>query len=249
MTTARIVQLYPEELGVAGDRGNVLALSARLEAAGIHPDLVEHRVGDLLPESADVVVIGGGPLSAMRTILDDLRSLEPALRRWLDEGVPVFAYGSGAELLSTRIDLLDGSAIDGLGVLPFTARRVSKRTVGYAVVDSDLGRLVGFEDNASDWLLDAGAAPLGHVVSGDGNGDGREGMRAGATVATQLGGPVLPLNPALTAVIVETVARRLGVEIATSATEGMQSTARLDDYAERAREVMIGNAEHVFSRI
>ena len=36
----KIIQLYPEELGVAGDRGNVMALTTRLQHAGIAAELV-----------------------------------------------------------------------------------------------------------------------------------------------------------------------------------------------------------------
>lgn len=244
MTSARLVQLYPDELGGAGDRGNVLALTARLSAAGIETELVEHHRGDVLPDSADVVLVGNGPLSAMRTILDDLRSNAATISGWCDAGVPFFAYGSGAELLGRRIELLDGSTIEGLGAFPFVATRVTKRTVGYVVVDSQWGRLVGFEDNASEWSLESGAEPLGQVSLGDGNGDGGEGVLAGSSIATQVGGPVLPLNPILTDVLVREVARRLGVAL-----PQRSPNSELDEYARRAREVIVDNASHRFSRI
>lgn len=244
MTAARLVQLYPDELGVAGDRGNVFALTARLAAVGIETEVSEYHRGAVLPDSADVVVVGNGPLSAMRTVLDDLRAIAPTLRSWFDDGVPFFAYGSGAELLGRRIDLLDGSFIDGLGIFPFVTTRVSKRTVGYVVTDTAWGQIVGFEDNASEWVLDAGAEPLGQVSVGDGNGDGREGVLSGSSIATQVGGPVLPLNPLLAGVIVRTVASRVAVEVPDDAVD-----STLDDYARRAREVIVAHAAHVFSRI
>jgi CobQ-like glutamine amidotransferase family enzyme len=291
MTTARLLQLYPEELGVAGDRGNLLALTRRLAAAGIESEIVRHRRGDILPESADLVLIGNGPLSAMRNILDDLLANADTLRTWVDAGTPVFAYGSGAELLGARIDLLDGSSIDGLGIFPFSTERVATRTVGYVIVESDWGRLVGFEDNASRWILDDSATPLGRVVTGDGNGDGREGVVTGGSIATQIGGPVLPLNPVLCAVLVASVSARTGVnatggdlanvdpasadpvsadptgaeptgaEPTGAEPTGTEPTgagpvglrpagvSELDEYAERAREVIIAHAAHVFSRI
>jgi CobQ-like glutamine amidotransferase family enzyme len=70
MTALTIVQLYPDELGVAGDRGNVMALTARLEHAGHSVTVVAHEVGSELPADVDLVVVGNGPLSAMRNILD-----------------------------------------------------------------------------------------------------------------------------------------------------------------------------------
>lgn len=243
MTTARILQLYPKELGVAGDRGNVLALAARLGAAGIANQTIEHHRGAEMPDHADIVVVGNGPLSAMRNVHADLIANAHRLNEWVAAGVPVFAYGSGAELLSHGIELLDGSTLQGLDIFPFRAKRVTERKVGYILTETAFGQLVGFEDNASVWMLDTGAAPLGAVSVGTGNGDGREGALSGPSVATQVGGPVLPLNPILADSLVASVAGRLGV----GATE--PDTTDLDSFALRAREVIIGNARHVFSRI
>ena len=241
--TVTIVQLYPRELGVAGDRGNVLALAARLGAAGFESETVEYSRGDSLPVSADLIVIGNGPLSAMRTVHADLLSIASRLRGWVADGVPVFAYGAGAELLGHGIDLLDGSRLDGLGIFPLVATRTASRKVGYIIADSAVGQLVGFEDNASIWTPDAGAETLGTVTAGIGNGDGREGVLSGSSIATQLGGPVLPLNPELTALLVNAVAARRGVAVAAAA------LGVLDEYAENARNVIIANATHHFSRI
>jgi len=243
MTAATIVQLYPNELGGAGDRGNVLALGTRLTAAGIESTVVEHHRGDVLPAATDLVVIGNGPLSAMRNVHGDLLANGDRLREWAAAGVPIFAHGAGAELLGTGIDLLNGSSLAGLGIFPFTTARVTDRKVGYIRTKTDWGQLVGFEDNASVWKLDDGARPLGTVIAGSGNGDGREGVVIGSSIATQIGGPVLPLNPLLTGVLVAAVASRLGAEVVASA------PTELDDFARKARDIIIANAGHVFSRI
>lgn len=243
MSAVTIVQLFPDELGVAGDRGNVLALKARLTARGCEVAIIEVHSGDRMPDTADIVVVGNGPLSAMRNVYDELQSFAPVMREWHDSGVPIFAYGSGAELLSHGIEVPDGGDIAGLGLFPFRAKRVQRRTVGYVIVESVAGQLVGFEDNASDWILDEDAVPLGTVSVGDGNGDGREGVLSNASVATQIGGPVLPLNPGLADVLVERIAHRQGRAFPPAA------ITALDEYAENARAVIVGNAAHVFSRI
>src|SRR5690554_2733484 len=84
-----IVQLYPEELGVAGDRGNVMAISARLERAGLAARVVEYRRGDDFPADADFVVIGSGPLSAMRNIYDDLTGRASVLSQLAEARTPI----------------------------------------------------------------------------------------------------------------------------------------------------------------
>ena len=261
-----IVQLYPEELGVAGDRGNVMAVTQRLQASGLAVTLVEHRVGDILPTDIDLVIVGNGPLSAMRNVYDDLRANATALAELHTAGVPIFAYGSGAELLSRGIHVTEqsgeSSAIEGLGLFDFTATRVPKRTVGYVVVKAAIGHIVGFEDSASVWVLEPGTQPLGAVESGGGNGAlsgasaggaaagvvstggaAAEGALSGASIATQIGGPVLPLNPILTDALISSIATRRGLTITPPV------SPQADLYAERAREVILSHAKHVFSRI
>lgn len=240
-----IVQLYPEELGVAGDRGNVMALSARVERAGLPTRVVEYRRGDDFPAQADLVVIGSGPLSAMRNIFDDVTGRASALARLAEAGVPIFAFGSGAELLGREIQLLDGSVIAGLGLLPFRAVRTTQRSVAYVITDTASGRLVGFEDHASRWELDSADDGFGRVVIGGGNGDGAtEGVVSGSVIGTQVGGPVLPLNPHLTDVLIRRALDRRGIEYAPN-----DSHRVLDRYAEKARAVIEKYAKYKFNSI
>lgn len=243
MSAMTIVQLYPDELGVAGDAGNVLALATRARRAGIEADVVLHRVGDQLPDSADVVVVGNGPLSAVRKVYTDLLAIAPKLREWVGSGVQVFAYGAGAELLGTAITVGD-ETIEGLGIFPLSARRGATRVVGYILTTSVHGPLVGFEDHASEWTLAAGAKPFGSVSAGGGNGDGTEGVVVGTAIATQVGGPVLPLNPALTDAILSAALQRRGVDYALT-----DLHAPLDHYAREGRAVISKHAEHYFKRI
>jgi CobQ-like glutamine amidotransferase family enzyme len=245
MSELTIVQLYPDELGVAGDRGNVMALTTRLGHAGHSVTVVAHEVGSELPTDVDLVVVGNGPLSAMRNIHADLLANGGRLRALRASGVPMFAYGSGAELLGHALTLLDGTALEGLGILPFRATRVATRSVGYVIIDSPFGQIVGFEDNASRWTLDSAARPLGILEAGTGNGEGSvEGVRDGSAIGTQVGGPVLPLNPLLTDAIIASMGERRGFAVGPSAQD-----AQLDRYATRARAVVISHAKHVFSRI
>lgn len=245
MTTVNLVQLYPDELGVAGDRGNVMALTARLERAGIEVSVSRHGAGDVLPDAPDLVLVGNGPVSAIRNIYDDFQAHAERLRSFAVDGIPFFAYGAGAELLGEGITLIDGSLIAGIGILPFTAVRTDTRNVGYVLVESTVGQIAGFEDNASVWRLAPGAEAFGALVTGNGNGDGKtEGVKAGDSIGTQVGGPVLPLNPALTDSLIRTVAKRKGF-----AYEPGAAHAELDRLAAGARGVIVDNVNHVFSRI
>ncbi len=260
MSELTIVQLYPDELGVAGDRGNVMALTARLTHAGHSVTVIAHEVGSQLPTDVDLVIVGNGPLSAMRNIHADLLANGDRLRALRASGTAVFAYGSGAELLGHSITLADGTSLEGLAVLPFRATRIATRAVGYVIVDSPFGQIVGFEDNASRWTLDAGAKPLGILEAGSGNGEGSvEGVLDTGTVGTvvsgtvvsgtvaigtQVGGPALPLNPLLTDAIIASIGMRRGFTVINS-----ERDEKIEYYATRARDVIIAHAKHVFSRI
>ncbi|WP_374945649.1 hypothetical protein [Agreia sp.] len=239
-----ILELYPDELEASGERGNVTALTARLERAGHLVTVTQHSIGQRVPNDADIVVIGNGPVSAVRAVHSDLLENASGLRTLADDGVPFFAVGAGAELLGGGITLTDGSILSGLGIFPFNARRGVPRQVGYIVVEAAQGTIVGFEDNASEWNLDSGAVPLGVVTSGGGNGNGREGVLSGASIATQTKGPVLPLNPSLTDAVIRAALERRDVAYAPSAAH-----AELDRLAAKSREVIVANVKSVFTTI
>jgi len=201
MTTLSIVQLYPDLLGVTGDRGNVEVLAARAAFAGHDTRVTRIGLGEDAPDAADIVVIGNGPLSALRTVREDLTRRRDWLAATLAAGGAVLAVGGGAELLSAGIDLLDGTTVPGIGLVPARVTRTRHRRVGYIVADTDDGRLVGFEDHASEWVLasdaDAGLR-YGRVVAGNGGiAGGGETVRRDGLYATNVQGPVLPLNPQL----------------------------------------------------
>ncbi|WP_217184070.1 type 1 glutamine amidotransferase [Streptomyces sp. AC495_CC817] len=232
--TVRIVQFYPVELGITGDRGNVRALQVRLERAGIPVDVVHVGIGDELPADADVIVFGNGPLSAMRIVADDLRSRAAQLEEFVASGRSLFAVGASAELLSEGVDLLDGETLDGLGLFPFRVARTRERNVGYIIADTADGRVIGFEDHASRWTLGADAVAVGTLVAGKGSfardGVAGEIVRRGEAYASNVQGPALPLNPQWSDAILAAVTARRGIEW-----EAGAATARLDEYADGAR--------------
>lgn len=249
MSALRVVQLYPDELGVSGDRGNAQALVVRARLAGLPAEHVPHRPGDGFPDGPGIIVIGNGPVSALRRVHDDLLSLAPRLREFADAGGVVFAFGGGAELLGHGVEVDDGGTLEGLGLLPFRAVRTGERAVGYVKTSRNGLTLVGFEDHASRWTLDEGAEPLGYLEAGKGSQDDAaerpwEGVRAGSLVGTLIGGPVLPLNPQLTDELLSAAASRLGLDYASS-----DAHATLDHYAREAREVIIKHLDHRFSTI
>ncbi len=217
MTGVRILQLYPELLGVTGDRGSVTVLRRRAEQAGLEATCTIAERGDPIGAAVDLVVIGNGPLSALRTLHSDLMSRRAWLADHIAAGGAVWAVGGGAEILGRAITDRDGATLTGLGLLPMTVTRTRDRHVGYIVADTPDGRLVGFEDHASRWDLDETDAALlryGRVVAGDGSipatGERYETVRQGAVWATNVQGPALPLNPWLADLVLGAAFARTG---------------------------------------
>lgn len=234
MITLQIVQMYPELLGVTGDRGNVDVLAARAKFAGVHAEVGTIDIGDPSPERADIVVIGNGPLSAMRSVRDDLDSRKDWLAALRAGGAVVLAVGGGAELLSDGIDLLDGTSVAGLGMVHARVARTRQRRVGYVVADTPDGRLVGFEDHASQWSLADDAeheVVYGTVVAGKGSiVGGGETVLVDGIYATNVQGPVLPLNPQLADAILRQACASIGVEYVIG-----EEHERVDVHARSAR--------------
>ena len=198
-----ILSLYPRQLGINGDSGNVLALRVRAEARGIEVTVVDHNVGDALPETVDLVHIGSGPRTAQLAVQSDLAAVAPRLLAWKREGVPVVAIAGGWQLLGASITDEDGTVTPGAGLFPSRVTLVARRAVGEIVLATPAGTLAGFENHGAVTTLDEGAAPLGTVTSGFGNagaaasaGMAVEGVVDGSSVGTNLHGPFLPMNPA-----------------------------------------------------
>jgi CobQ-like glutamine amidotransferase family enzyme len=197
-----ILALYPRQLGINGDSGNVLTLRQRAEWRGIGVTVVEHNVGDTLPESVDLVHIGSGPRTAQLAVQADLALITPQLRTWKDAGVPFLAIAGGWQLLGHSITDETGERFTAASLFPSSSTLVAKRAVGETAVSTPTGTVAGFENHGAVTTLDAGATPLGTVTAGFGNAGaaasghtGLEGVVDGASVGTHLHGPFLPMNP------------------------------------------------------
>lgn len=185
--TVRILQLFPDHLDVNGDAQNALVLAQRLHWSGTDAEIVSDPA-----RRPDLIVVGSGVDVDLAPLAERLRPLRDRLHEWVDAGVGLLAIGTGFELLSVRV-----ADHDGIGIFDGVADPLASRATDDLVVDTALGRLVGFENHARGWSPGAGAETLGTVVAGHGN-DGRtEGARRGSAWGTHLHGPVLAKNPLL----------------------------------------------------
>ncbi|RDV43439.1 cobyric acid synthase [Leifsonia sp. ku-ls] len=230
MTVLRILHLYPVELGINGDAGNVLALAERARWRGIDVETVAHAPGAELPASADLVHIGSGPLSGQRAVHEDVLRIAPTLRDWRDAGVPILAIAGGWQLLGTELETAEGEVLAGAAVFPTRAALGPKRHVGEVVARlADGTAIAGFENHSARTVLD-GAEPLARLVSGTGNDGSTEGVVVGASIGTHLHGPLLPMNPVLADRLLSTALR--------GELPPVPQTERVDRYATNARRAI-----------
>ncbi len=193
-----LVHLYPREMNIYGDTGNVLVLRRRLEWRGLPVDIVPVSVGDPLPSDADILLGGGGQDAAQGEIGADFAARGPQLRAMADDGVVMLAICGTYQMLGHEFVTLEGTRIEGVGVLDVTTQGQPVRLIGNNFVDTpDAGRLVGYENHSGLTTLGAGVRPLGTTQHGRGNNgkDGTEGAVRDNVIGTYLHGPVLAKSP------------------------------------------------------
>ena len=201
--TLRICHLYPAELNIYADRGNIAVFRRRCEWRGIACRVTEAGLGDPIdPDAHDLFYLGGGQDRDQAVVAPDLVAGKgAALRAAADSGAVVLAVCGGYQLAGHGYRATDGSSLPGVGLLDAHTVAGSTRLIGdlaiEAELDGELRRVVGYENHAGRTRLGPGARPLGAVLAGAGNdGESRaEGAVRDRVIGTYLHGPLLPKNP------------------------------------------------------
>jgi CobQ-like glutamine amidotransferase family enzyme len=198
----RLLALYPDQMNIYADRGNILFLQHRCEWRGIGFAYQGAGPGERIdPGAHDLYYIGGGQDRDQVTVAADMvETKREALAAAVEDGAALLAVCGGYQLLGHRYQLGE-ETIPGLGLADLhTVREPGERLIGNVAIEADLGDgerlLAGFENHGGRTYLGAGAEPLGRVVRGFGNNgkDGFEGVRRGNLIGTYLHGPLLPKN-------------------------------------------------------
>jgi lipid II isoglutaminyl synthase (glutamine-hydrolysing) len=217
----RLLALYPEQMNIYADRGNIIFLRRRCEWRGIGFAYATAGPGERFdPGAHDLIYIGGGQDRDQRLVADDmLRTKRDALGDAVDDGATVLAVCGGYQLLGHSYQLGE-EGIPGLSLADLeTVREPGPRLIGNVAIEVDLGTgprvVAGFENHGGRTYLGADAEPLGRVLKGHGNNgrDGLEGVRRANLFGTYLHGPLLPKNAWLADRLTQlALARREGAE-------------------------------------
>lgn len=203
MAALRLGHLYPREMNIYADRGNIAVLACRLAWRGHELAVSEIGIGERVePGQHDLFYLGGGQDRDQLVVADDLLATKAAgLRAAIAGGAAALCVCGGYQLAGHGYTGRDGDRMPGISLLDLETVAGPTRLIGNLAIDARLDgehrRLVGFENHAGRTRLGPGARPLGRVVSGHGNNgsDGGEGAVAGRVVGTYLHGPLLPKNP------------------------------------------------------
>ena len=227
-----ILQLYPKDMNIYGDNGNLEVLVRRLEWYGYDPEVISYNVGDTLPKTADIIIGGGGQDSGQEKIHEDLLKIGPQLQTWADEGIPMLMVCGLYQLFGHFFKTLNGTLLEGIGVLDVKTYGTNERLIGNIITTSDVfGDIIGYENHSGQTFLGDNSSPLATVVKGAGNNskDGNEGARYKNVIGTYLHGSILPKNPRLADFLIRTAVERKYGEF---------SNDLIDDvFADLAREV------------
>ena len=217
----RLCALYPEQMNIYADRGNIMLLRRRCEWRGIGFEYAAAGPGESLdPGLHDFLYVGGGQDRDQRIVAADLVGTKrQALAEAVDDGAVLLAVCGGYQLLGHNYQLGD-ERIEGLGLADLeTVRESGPRLIGNVEIEVDLGagprRLAGFENHGGRTYLGTDAIPLGRVLKGFGNNgtDGNEGVHRNNMIGTYLHGPLLPKNAWLADRLIQlALARREGRE-------------------------------------
>lgn len=194
--------LYPDLMNIYGDQGNIIALQKRAEWRGIEVTLKKLTIGDVLKAGeADIFFFGGGQDLAQELVAHDLVSSGKGkiIKQEAERGVPLLAICGGYQLLGEYYKPHDKPKLPGVGLFPAYTIASFDRMIGNIVVESEFGKLVGFENHSGKTYLKEGGGHLGKVIKGFGNNgeDKGEGCFYKNALGTYLHGSLLPKNPKL----------------------------------------------------
>ena len=153
MSELRLLALYPEQMNIYADRGNMIFLQRRCEWRGIGFSYESAGPGQGFdPAEHDLIYIGGGQDRDQVLVAEDmLRTKREAIASAVEDGAALLAVCGGYQLLGHSYQL-DEERLPGLGLADLeTVREAGDRLIGNVAIEADLGggprTIAGFENH------------------------------------------------------------------------------------------------------
>ena len=236
--TITVVQLYPKDMNIYGDHGNLLVIQRRLEWYGYEPKIIHYNVGDTFPSDVDIVIGGGGQDSGQEVIHQDLIKIGPKLKALAEADVPMLMVCGLYQLFGNFFKTLSGTTLTGIGVLDVETHGTHERLIGNIVTESnEFGDIVGYENHSGQTFLGENTVPFAKVIKGAGNNskDAHEGARYKNVIGTYLHGSILPKNPRLADFLIHTAVEKKYGEFSTDLVDDLLADLARETASERPR--------------
>jgi lipid II isoglutaminyl synthase (glutamine-hydrolysing) len=219
-----ITHLYPKEMSIYGDMGNILSIQKMLKDMNIEYTYQAVNLGQQLPDQNDFIFIGGGQDKDQITVALDLKIKINELKSLVDSNCPLLSICGGYQLLGEEFIAGDGTTMKGLDIFPVKTQsldsNVKNRCIGNIILESNVTgkkiQLVGFENHGGQTHFIQNTnihySPLGVVQKGFGNNfeDKIEGCVVNNAIGTYCHGSFLPKNPEITNwLILQSLKRKL----------------------------------------
>lgn len=233
-----ILQLYPKDMNIYGDDGNLLVLQRRLEWYGYKANIIRYNVGDTFPSGVDIVIGGGGQDSGQEVVHEDLIKIGPKLKILAKNDTPMLLVCGLYQLFGNFFKTLNGKTLTGIGVLDIETHGTHERLTGNIVThNEEFGDIIGYENHSGQTFLGKNTEPFATVIKGAGNNatEGHEGARYKNVIGTYLHGSVLPKNPKLADFLIQTAVIKKYGEFSTDIIDDLLSDLARDVAAERPR--------------
>jgi len=242
--SVRFLHLFPAQLGLNGEAGNLDCLVQRLKWVGIDSSIKVFDGSGSIESDFDAVFIGSGTLAGALEALELIEEQAAKIGQLAAKGTPFLALGLGWEILGESIELMDGRTLAGAGIFPSRSTRVSERASAESYGFDVNGELTtGYANHSAEIELLSDAKPLVSLKAGFGNSSTQsakqrpdEGILHGNLMAARLNGPLLPLNPHLADAFLKLVAAKSGFNYVQTSQEAKIA----DGYAAKARAELKG---------
>lgn len=188
--------LFPEAANLFGDSWNYRYLKECLPEA----EFIETAFNDepaFVSRDVDMIYMGAMTERAQEWAIERLMPHKERLRELTLTGKVLLMTANAGEVFYEYIENEDGSRVDGLGLVPFHAKRdMMHRHSSTVLCDFDGMKLVGFKAEFSQTFGEAKDA-LATVLYGTGRSktDKLEGVKINNFISTSIVGPFLMMNP------------------------------------------------------
>lgn len=195
-----LFHMYPEQLNLYGDTGNIQCLVNRCKQRNIKVNLYKFSKEEKYDLSiGDIFFIGGGSDYSQEIVYNDFLKYKDTFKEIIEDNKVLLAVCGGYQLLGKEYITKEGNALPGLNIFDYTSVHGNNRIIGNIVLETTLPitpkTVVGFENHGGRTY--SKYTPLGKVLAGKGNNDTDlvEGVIYKNYIGTYLHGPILPKNP------------------------------------------------------